>query len=87
LGHDDLRIFLLNGAAARAMEFPQYVRPGDTLADLLPILMHGDKDCVWVVEDEERMRLIGVVSQTDVMLKLLETIESEEPFPPEAEPT
>ena len=68
------------------MDFPQYVRLGDTLADLLPILMQGNKDCVWVVEDEERMRLVGVVSQTDVMLKLLETIESEEPSPPEAKP-
>jgi CBS domain-containing protein len=36
------------------------------------LLMESDSTCVWVVDSKDKMKLLGVVTETDVMVKLLE---------------
>ena len=56
------------------MEHPKVLTPEDTLEDALHLFMEGGGDCIWIVDDEERMRLVGVVTETDLMVKLLEAM-------------
>ncbi len=51
----------------------RYVRVQDSLEDLIPLLEEGRQDCIYVVGDQDDPELLGVVSETDIRLKLLET--------------
>lgn len=53
---------------------PTHVTQDGTLEEVVPLLMESGVDCVFIVSNIESMRLVGIVSETDVMLKLLEIV-------------
>lgn len=54
------------------MEHPEVVTPEDSLEDVLEIMIERDQDCVVVVNDREKMNLVSVINEADVMSKMLE---------------
>ncbi|MBN2334204.1 chloride channel protein [Candidatus Bathyarchaeota archaeon] len=56
------------------MEHPEVLTADDTLDDAVRLLMDGEGDCIWIVDDRERMRLVGVITETDIMVRLLEAV-------------
>ena len=56
------------------MDHPEVLTPQDTLDDFLHLMMENDEDCVFIVDDRSKMNLVGVVTESDVMAKMLELI-------------
>jgi len=56
------------------MEHPEVLTAEDTLEDAVHLFLKTGSDCIWIVDDVERMRLVGMVTETDLMVKLLETM-------------
>lgn len=54
------------------LDHPEVLTEEDSIEDALNMLMEGDNTCVWVVDSKDKMRLLGVVTETDMMVKLLE---------------
>ena len=54
------------------LDHPEVLTEEDSIEDALHLLMEGDNACVWVVDNRDNMRLVGVVTETDMMVKLLE---------------
>jgi CIC family chloride channel protein len=56
------------------MDHPEVLTPQDTLDDVLHLMMENDEDCIFIVDDRSKMNLVGVVTESDVMAKMLELI-------------
>ena len=54
------------------LDHPEVLTEGDSIEDALNMLMGSESTCVWVVDSKDKMKLLGVVTETDVMVKLLE---------------
>jgi CIC family chloride channel protein len=54
------------------LDHPEVLTEVDSIEDALNMLMESDSTCVWVVDSRDKMKLLGVVTETDVMVKLLE---------------
>jgi CIC family chloride channel protein len=54
------------------LDHPEVLTEGDSIEDALNMLMESESTCVWVVDSKDKMKLLGVVTETDVMVKLLE---------------
>ncbi|MBD3205321.1 CBS domain-containing protein [Candidatus Bathyarchaeota archaeon] len=56
------------------MDHPEVLTPQDTLDEVLHLMMENDEDCVFIVDDKSKMNLVGIVTEADVMAKMLELI-------------
>lgn len=54
------------------LDHPDVLTEQDSIEDALYLLMEGSNTCVWVVDSRDKMKLVGVVTETDMMVKLLE---------------
>jgi len=54
------------------LDHPDVLTEQDSIEDALQMLMASESACVWVVDSRDKMRLVGVVTETDMMVKLLE---------------
>lgn len=56
------------------MDHPEVLTVENTLEDALRLFMETGRGSIWIVDDKERMRLVGMVTETDLMVKLLEAM-------------
>ena len=54
------------------LDHPEVLTEEDSIEDALHMLMESESTCVWVVDSRDKMRLLGVVTETDMMVKFLE---------------
>jgi CIC family chloride channel protein len=54
------------------LDHPEVLTEEASIEDALQMLMESESTCVWVVDSKDKMRLLGVVTETDMMVKLLE---------------
>jgi len=54
------------------MEQPVVLTENDNLEDALEYFIESEVSCIWVVNDEERMKLVGMLTEEDLRAKMLE---------------
>ena len=56
------------------MSHPDVLTVDDTVEGVVRYFMHSESTVVWIVDDREKMRVVGIVTENNLMLRLMEAM-------------